>query len=185
MGLIITGGTGNGYSARVNSSNQLDTAATMVTKEHEVNHQDGQAYSMSVSLTPTAAGNCFMYIKNEGVTDMIVSEMMMYAATTETFSMKLGDEGTPIGGSPTTPTNRNAGSGNQADVTALTGADITGLDGGKVVFGFVKEGGTSSERIAPATGFIIPKNKVLTVYVASGNIAVNFGLGITFHTEEN
>ena len=188
MGLEISGGTGNGYAAKVNSQHQLATAATTVTKEHEINHADGQAYSVFASLTPTlvnagAATGCFMYIKNTGETDMIVAEMMMWAASSEMFMIKLGDEGTPLGGAATTPSNRNAGKGNQADVTALTSVEITGLSGGNMVFGFTK-GATDSIRIAPATGFIVPKNNVLTVYVGTGNVAIRFGMGITFHNQE-
>jgi len=184
MGLIIEGGTGNGYSVAVNADNQLQTSAVTVTKEHKVNHADGQAYSICASLTPAevtgAALGCFMYIKNTSNTDMIISEMMMYAASAETFSVKLGDSGTPIGGTTTTPSNRNAGSGNVATGTFQTGTDITGLSGGATVFGFTKATG-SSERVAPSSTFIVPKNKIATVYVGTGNIAIRFGMGISYH----
>ena len=184
MGLQIEDGTGNGYSLAVNSDNQLLTSAVTVTKEHEVNHDDGQAYSVFASLTPAevtgAALGCFMYIKNTSDTDMIISEMMMWAASAETFSIKLGDEGTAAGGTTTTPSNRNAGSGNVATGTFQTGTDITGLSGGNTVFGFTKATG-SSERITTASSFIVPKNKVATVYVATGNVAIRFGMGISYH----
>jgi len=184
MGLQIEGATGNGFGAAVNEVNQLLTSAVTVTKEHEVNHADGQAYSVFASLTPAevtgAALGCFMYNKNESDNDMIISEMMMWAASVETFSIKLGDEGTPVTGTAVTPSNRNAGSGNVATGTFQTGTDITGLSGGNTVFGFTKATG-SSERIAPASSFIIPKNKVATVYVGTGNIAIRFGMGISYH----
>ena len=186
MGLIIEGGTGNGYSVAVNENNQMLTSAVTVTKEHEVNHADGQAYSVFASLTPAevtgAALGCFMYIKNTSDNDMVISEMMMYAASAETFSIKLGDEGTAVGGTTTTPSNRNAGSGNVATGTFETGVELTGLSGGNTVFGFTKATG-SSERIAPSSSFIIPKNKVATVYVATGNVAIRFGMGISYHTK--
>ena len=188
MGMEITGGTGNGFSAKVNSQNQLATAATMVTKEHDINHADGQAYSFPISVTPTLvstpATGCIAYLKNNNDLDLIVAEMSITATSTETFQVKLGDEGTPIGGNTTTPVNRNAGSGNEADVTALTGSEITGLSGGKIVFGYTAEGGVSTKRIQPSTGYILPKNKVLTVYVTTGAIPVRFGIGITFHNQE-
>jgi len=185
MGLEIQGGTGNGYSAKVNNQNQLATAATTVTKEHEINHSDGQAYSVIFNTTPDA-GKCFVYIKNTNDMDMIVAEMAFTnkdAANATGFSIKLGDEGTPLGGTTVTPANRNAGSGNIADVTAKVGADITGLTGGAQVGGIYLMGGTSTIRIAPASGFIVPKNKVLTVY-SSASVLVSIGLGITFHGVE-
>ena len=181
MGLIIEGGTGNGFAAGVDSENRLTVAATMQTREHEVCHHDGQSYSFMISVTPTGAGDCFFYLKNDNDMDLIISEMMMRAAADETVTFKLGDSGTPVGGSTGTPVNRNAGSGNEADVTAQYGVDITGLSGGSTVFGMFLEGGVSSVRVAPLSGFIVPKNKIITGYVATGAIAVMVGLGLSFH----
>ena len=186
MGLQIEGATGNGFGAKVNSENQLATAATTVTKEHEINHSDQQAYSAIYNTTPDA-GKCFAYIKNTGDFDMIIAELAFTnkdASTATGFSVFLGDEGAPIGGTAITPGNRNAGSGNSADVTALIAADITGLAGGVQVGGIYLTGGSNTIRISPASGFIVPKNKVLTVY-SSANVAVSLGLGITFHAVEN
>jgi hypothetical protein len=181
MGIAIESGSGTNYSAGVDSENRLKVQATMQTFEHETNHHNGQSYSYGVATTPTGAGDCFLYIKNNGDVDMVVSEFMLRAASDETVSFKLGDTGTPIGGSEGTPINRNAGSGNEADVTALYGADITGLSGGNAVMAMFLKGGETSVRIAPLSGFIIPKNKVITGYVASGAIAVMIGMGISFH----
>lgn len=181
MGLIIESGTGNGFAAGVDSENRLLTAATMQTREHEVNHHEGVSYSYGVSTTPTGAGDCFLYMKNNSDTDMIVSEFMLRAAADEVIQFKLGDSGTPIGGSTGTPVNRNAGSGNEADVTALYGVDITGLSGGSNVMSMFLKGGETSIRVAPLSGFIIPKNKVITGYVTTGGIAVMIGIGISFH----
>ena len=181
MGIQIEGGSGNGYAAAVDSENRLTVAATMQTREHEINHHNGQSYSYGVSVTPTGAGDCFLYLKNHNDIDMIVSEFMLRAATNETITFKLGDTGTPIGGSTGTPVNRNAGSGNEADVTALYGVDITGLAGGSAVMSMYLNGGDTSVRIAPLSGFIIPKNKTITGYVTTGGIAVMIGMGISFH----
>ena len=56
--------------------------------------------------------------------------------------------------------------------------------GGKTVFAFTCEGGVSTQRVSVTTGYILPKNKVLTIYVVTGGIAVRYGLGITFHASE-
>ena len=181
MGLIIESGAGDGNAAAVDGENRLKTAATMQTTEHEICHHEGKSYSYGVSATPTGAGDCFLYVKNNSDTDMIVSEFMLRAASDETVQFKLGDSGTPIGGSTGTPVNRNAGSGNEADVTALYGVDITGLSGGSNVMGVFLKGGETSVRVAPLSGFIIPKNKVITGYVVTGGIAIMTGMGISFH----
>lgn len=181
MGLQIEGATGNGYGAAVTSENRLKVSASTFTLEHEVNHHDGQAYSFGLSLTPTGAGDCFLYIKNNSETDMVISEFMLNAASDETITFKLGDAGTPIDGDTGTPVNRNAGSGNQAAVTALTGVDITGLSGGGAVMGVFLKGGESSVIRRPLSNFIIPKNKVFTGYVSSGAIQIKIGMGFAFH----
>ena len=181
MGLIIESGAGDGNAAAVDSENRLVVAATMQTREHEVCHHNGQSYSFGVDVTPTGAGDCFLYLKNDSDTDMIISEFMLRAAADETIQFKLGDSGTPIGGTTGTPVNRNAGSGNEADATALYGVDITGLSGGNNVMGMFLKGGETSVRVAPLSGFIVPKNKVITGYVATGGIAVTIGMGISYH----
>jgi len=181
MGLQIEGGTGNGYSVGVNEQNQLLSLSTTITKEHEINHADGQSYSIPVTVTPTGAGDCFLYLKNNNELDLVVSELMLAADSGETIMLKLNDVGTPVGGVDVIPANRNAGSGKIADATVYSGTDITGMAGGVVVFGVFIKGGESSQRIAPLSGFIIPKNKVLTAYVGTGGILVRFGMGISFN----
>ena len=185
MGLIIEDGVGTGKTVGVTEENRLKVSAVSYSSEHEVNHHDGQAYSLGSSLTPTGAGDCFLYIKNDSDTDMIITEFMLNAASDETITFKINDSGTPVGGTTITPVNRNAGSGNAADVTALNGVDITGLSGGSSVMGVFLKGGETSVRIAPASTFIIPKNKVFTGYVSSGGIQIKVGMGISFHMPDH
>ena len=184
MGFTIEDGQGNGGSAGVTGDNRLKTSSISSTREHEINHHEGQAYSVGVSLTPTGAGDCFLYLKNDNDIDMVVSEMMIYSASDEFITFKLGDSGTPVGGNTLTPINRNAGSGNEADVTALSGVDITGLSGGAGVMSIFHKGGENSVRYAPISAFIVPKNKIITGYVTNGAIAINVGIGISFHVAD-
>ena len=181
MGLQIESGTGNGNSVGVTDQNRLQTSAVMVSKEHQVNHTEGMAFSMGVEVTPTAAGDCFLYVKNLSDHDMIISEFMLNATTSETITFKVGDSGTPAYDAVITPVNRNAGSGNVANITAVSGVDITGLSGGSPIMSMFLKGGESSVRIAPTSTFIIPQNKVFTGYVTTGGLAVKVGMGISFH----
>ena len=185
MGLIIEDGVGTGRTVGVTEENRLKVSAVSYSSEHEVNHHNGQAYSLGSSLTPTGAGDCFLYIKNDSDTDMIITEFMLNAASDKTVSFKIGDSGTPVGGTTITPVNRNAGSGNEADITALNGVDITGLSGGSSVMGVFLKGGETSVRIAPSSTFIIPKNKVFTGYVSTGGVQVKVGMGISFHNAQH
>jgi hypothetical protein len=183
VGLQIEGATGNGFGAGVNADNQLLTAAVMVTKEHSINHVYGQAYGVAFSATPSGPLQCFGYIRNNSVIDMVIAELGVtnLGGSPESIIMKIGDEGTPIGGTVTTPVNFNAGSGNAADVTALSGVNITGLSGGDSAGAFYLVNGTNTERVAPSSGFIIPRNKVVTLYTVAGSIEVRVSFGISFH----
>ena len=182
MGFQIESGEGNSDSAGVTTDFRLKTSAVTFTTEQEINHDNGQAYSYGVSVTPSGASQCFLYIKNNSDDDMMVSEFMLSAASDETIIFKLADEGTPLSGTTGTPVNRNAGSGNSAGVTALYGVNITGLSGGGSVMSVFIQGGESGLRIVPLSTFIVPKNKTITGYASSGSIAITVGMGISFHS---
>jgi len=181
MGFQIEDGTGDSYQAGVDKENRLKVSSIAETKEHIINHEFGKAYSFGFNDTPDSTGSCFLYIKNEDEDDMVVSEFMLDAASDETITIKLGDIGTPVGGSPGTLGQRNAGSGNIANVTALYGVNITGISGGWAVMSVFLKGGETSVRRAPLSSFIIPKNKVIAAYVTTGGIKIKLGMGISFH----
>jgi len=171
----------SGDRASVTEENRLKTSAITFSSPHHINHQEGKAYAFPISVTPTGAGDCFAYITNTDDDDMIVDAFNLYVPTTEKIIFKLGDAGTASGGSDVTPVNLNAGSGNLADVTAQTGADITGLSGGSAVAGFTKKGGEDSRIYNLPPSLIIPKNKTLSIYASAGSIAIDMGVLLTFH----
>ncbi len=181
MGLIIEDGKGSGKTAAVNSENKLETLAITSTLEQHVNHHEGEAYTAMFSVTPTGAGDCFGYIKNNSEIDMLITSLMIRCASDEIVQIKLNDEGTPVGGSGITLVNRNAGSGKSADVTSQQGVDITGLSGGAVVAGAFVKGGESSLQVNITTSLIIPKNKVITFYAVTGTAALMVGAEVHFH----
>jgi len=178
--MIITGGTGNGFAVGVTEENQLEVCAVTRTIDLYCNQADGSTYSLLISKTPTGAGDCFCYIKNNDERDMILSSIKFYTATNEIFTIKLGDTGTPSGGSAATPINRKAGCGNVADLTCETGVDITGLSGGDEVETVFVKGAETSKRIPWLSGIIVPKNHTLTMYVTTGAIAIRATLSLHF-----
>ena len=181
MGLIIEDGKGTGNTTQVKKDNRLAVHSVSASIEHYVNHDKEQAYTAGFAKTPTGAGDCFGYIINNNDIDLIVSTLMVNTASDETIIIKFGDIGTPVGGSDITIVNRNAGSGNTADVTAQSGVDITGLSGGNPVASVFVKGGESSEQIEILSSLIVPKNKMISFYVNSGAIAVTLGLSVYFH----
>ena len=178
--MIITGGTGNGYAVGVTSEFQLEVCAVTRTIDLYCNQLTGVSYSLLISQTPTGAGDCFCYMKNNDVRDMIVSSVKFYAASDEIFMLKMSDTGTSAGGSTATPINRKAGCGNVADITCEVGNDITGLSGGDEIETIVIKGAGSSERFEWLSGLIVPKNHTLTLYVVTGAIAVRATLSMHF-----
>ena len=188
MGLQIEDGQGKANIAGVTDENRLKVSSMSFPLEHEINHHDGESYSIPTSVTPTAGAStptCILYIKNTSDMDMVVSEFMLAVMGTDTtVSMKLGDSGTPSNTAAVTPVNRNAGSGNEADVTAYHGADgagIGGISGGSTFMGVVVRDDAPSQYYAPLSAFIVPKNKVFTLW-ASGNCTnLLVGVGVSFH----
>lgn len=168
------------FFASVTSKKQLLTCAVTRSVDLYCNQEDGESYSLVVSQTPTGAGDCFCYIKNNADKDMIISSAKFYAATAEIISFRLNDTGTPSGGSAATPINRKSGCGNAADVLCETGNDITGLSGGDEVESISVKAAGASDRIPWDSGLIIPKNHTLTIYATTGAIAVRLTLSMHF-----
>ena len=181
--MIINDGTGGRYAAEVDSDNHLHTLATTQTLEHWLAHNFGEVYNIGFTVTPTGAGDCFFYIKNNDSRDMNIYTVVLAAASDEYLYSYVNQEGTPSGTTVVTPANVNAGSTNVADATAYYGVDITGMSGGTTVYSAFIKGGESS-RIFPITsGVIVPQNKTFTAYVATGGIQMYIGVVINFHDE--
>lgn len=178
--MIIIGGTGAGFAAGVTSENQLEVCAVTRTIDLYCNQINGISYSLLLSQTPAGAGDCFCYLKNHDINDMIISSVKLHAAADETFFMKLNDTGTPVGGSDAAPVNRKAGCGNVADVTCEAGNDITGLSGGETVESIFVKGAETSYRFEWLSCIIVPKNHTMTLYVTTGAIAVTTTLSMHF-----
>lgn len=178
--MLIEDGKGRGYKAAVTAENKMDVCAVVRTVDLYCNQVKGISYSLLISQTPTGAGDCFCYLKNNDDKDMVISSMKLHAATDETITLKLNDTGTPSGGVAATPINRKAGCGNVADVACEAGNDITGLSGGDAVETIFVKGGESSKRYEWLSCFVIPKNHTVTMYVTTGAIAVAVTVSMHF-----
>jgi hypothetical protein len=175
-------GKGTGYKAEVDNENNLHTLAIATTLQHHINHEHQELYSIVVSKTPTGAGDCFLYIKNNSDDDMLVCALSAYAATDESIQVKHGDTGTTSGGTANVPVNRNAGSGKTADCTCEDGVDITGLSGGSVVDEVAVDGATGTRKHIWRSDIILPKNATMSLYAVTGAIALKVTLTVAFHS---
>lgn len=180
--IIEDGHTGLGV--KVVDDGYLASKSTCLNFEQYVNEVEQEVYSVILDKTPTDAGDCFFYVKNNSDKDMYINSLTASAATDETIRLYIKDEGTPAGTTVNNPVNRNAGSGKKADVTAYDGVDITGLSGGSLVEQFVIDGNTGSKKFRYNSSLIIPKNQTFTLYVVTGAIALVVSLSISFYKQE-
>jgi hypothetical protein len=179
--MILEDGTGDGYKASVTSENQVRTESVTSNESNHANHDHGWAYTISFSATPTGAGDCFLYVKNTADEDMIINGGGLYCEADEYFDIKLGDGGTASGGSTIIPVNLNAGSGNTADGTFLSGNDITGLSGGSVVYRIYHATSKETTNSTFPQSIVLPKNSVLTFYAQTGTTALAGFLNVYYH----
>lgn len=179
---MIEDGTGSGTRVKITDENCMCCKAVTIPFQQHVNEEHAETYSIVVSKTPTAAGDCFLYLKNLSTDDLCISKAKLYAAADEFIQMKIGDTGTTAGGAANTPVNRNAGSGTTADCTCEDGVNITGLSGGSVVDDVFVDGATSMVEIVWDSRIIIPKNSVASFYAVTGGIAIKMTVSILFHS---
>lgn len=178
---VIKDGSGSGYLAKVTSENKLMTEAITEYIVAHINKVEEQVYSVVVSQTPTGAGDCFCYVKNNSSLDMILRSITLAAVADETVQIKIRDIGTPVNGTAYIPVNRNSGSTNAASGTFLTGNDITGLSGGSVVDQFFLKTGDSSLKYFWESHIIIGPNDTVTFYAVTGTVAIKMSFTIYYH----
>ena len=171
-----------GTSAQVTSDGKLKTYAVSEAPQMHINENSGESYHAIISKTPASGGNnCFFYLKNTSSDDIHVKKLRIQTASAESIQVKLNDSGTPIGGTTNTPVSQNAGSGRAASATCLDGTDITGLSGGSVVDEVF--GTTTMALYEWSSSLIIPKNRTLTLYAVTTNVALKATLSFYFYQD--
>ena len=172
--IIRDSSTGKAWDINPDGFGQINAFTSPLPYFANIIRQD--SYSAIIDVTPTGAGDCFFYIKNDSSYDLIITSLKAYSASAEIVQMKLGDSGT-VGGTHATlaPASRNAGSGKTADATCEVGVDITGLSGGYVVDTFYTT--TTQTKWDWESRIIVPKNSIMSLYAVTGAIAIGGTLG--------
>ena len=173
MGMTIEDGTGDGYQAKVNSENMLNTNSVTQAVKYYINRQ-GNFYSCTISVTPLGADDCFFYLKNTGDFDLIIQRLSICVASNEIIKGYLNDLGTPVSGTNYVPINRNGGSANLCDCDVQYGVNITGLSGGDHFDSFHVAADEHTHTYRVEAGVMIPKNRTFTLYVGNGAIKLDF-----------
>lgn len=172
----------DGKALQVDDEGNAKVASIIKPLQHHANIVYGNVYSAVISVTPTGAGDCFFYIKNDDTLNLVVRSITLYAASAESIQVKLGDSGT-VGGTHAAllPVSRNAGSGKLADATCESGVDITGLSGGSIVCDINCTNAFAKHRWD--SSLIIPKNTMLSLYAVTGAVAIKATLSFLFLEE--
>jgi hypothetical protein len=192
MGWQIEDGHGTGATVKVVGGDKLYVKAVTSTREHEVNHDDGQAYHIPFSQSPSAADDCIFYMKNTAEGDMVIEGIgigVVDCTADDSIYFKVGGSGTRNDATALIPANVNEGSGNSAEGTFEKGVD---LDGVSATFA----GATEMDRVVFAgitdvTSFhfnfpqdvIIQKNRVFTIWVG-GSATGTYYLTVYFNYHE-
>jgi len=187
----ITGGTGNGYAAKVNEENRLYVQSVSVTAKHHANHSEGEAYNVLCAVNPSGAGDCIFYMLNNGEEDIVIEGVWWQTSAAEEVSYNLGDTGTAVAtaGAAVTPVNLNAGSGNLADVTCYSNTadgavDITGLTAGTTIQSLWLTS-AASVWFNAQQDIIVPKNKAFSIYCVGGDTLLRFTVVFHVHNPED
>ena len=176
----IRDGLGTGYLAGVSSENRLRVSGIQVSKEHHTNYEHKDAYNMNFSVTPTGAGDQFLYIKNTDDNPIVCEGFSIWCGTNEVISVCVGGSGTPVGGADVVPANLTSGSGKVARGTFQTGADITGISGTTTVGAYAIAASAESKFRNFDADIIIPQNQTLCMSAEVGAIALR-GFVVMWH----
>jgi len=182
--MIIEDGKGQGRTAGVNDENRLLVEAITSSTEHNANHHTKTAYNLLFAATPSAPGDCFLYLANESEMDLVIEGMKLWLVADEYIDIKLGDAGSPIGGASIVPANLNSGSANSAEGTFQHANDITGLTGGATIDRIYHASSAGSVEHNFEQDIILVKNGVITMYCQTGTTALAGIIYFNYHDSQ-
>jgi len=178
---MIKDGTGDGFLAQVTSDNKLSVTAITETENKFVNESTKESYLLYSDITPTGAGDWFMYVENTSDKNMFLNWYRIWSgASAEAIDIYRNVTGTPGGTTTVTPLNMNFGSNNTATGNFYEGVDITGLSGG-VLLDRLRLSGDSKDVVDNYPGDIImPRGANIVLKALTGAIALEVTLSFYY-----
>lgn len=192
MSNIIKDGTGEGFTAKVNSENRLFVNAIQIS-DTSAKAQEGDAYLVStvINLTSTGESGLF-YIKNNEPRDVILTSLGVVvslatgSAAGSTSSVRLIKDptgGTLISAANNAPiANRNLGSSNTLTANIYEGVQGSTVTGGTDIFvGFLGH----PSGFAQTSSLVLPKGSALALAITppADTTALSIGIGVTAHLD--
>lgn len=167
---VIKSGAGVEYSMEVDSDLRAHVRAVSVREEEDISVRKGDVYTATTGNTPiSAAAGVIFYLKNTSATKLLLIEdlSISFATAGAHISLQLGDTGTPGTTTTITPVNLNTFSSNAApcDCFVTSGAAISGLTDGNIMFGLGDLVGDELLDVPVSGSVVLGQNNVFTVDV--------------------
>lgn len=122
----------NGQVVNVDDQNRIQAFSISEPQDKDLNLK-GKVWTLRFTNTPTAGGDNFFYLKNDGLKNIFVTDIRI-SSSVVTQILYNHVSGTAVGGTTITPLNRNLGNAALPTATIEQGVDITGLTDIGVIF---------------------------------------------------
>lgn len=151
----------NGAVANVSQDSQLEAFAVSEPEDKFIN-QRGGVHSIYFSVTPAGAGDYFYYLKNNGTSDLNITDIRIKSsvATTIYYDYVTGTP-TYVTGTDAQDCNRNLGSSRLLNAESKYDTDITGLNFEGVLFFERCASADTRYKLTTSSNIIIPQGKAI------------------------
>ena len=177
--MIIQDGTGSGYKAKIDSENRLTTFSVVETEDKHIN-REGKQWSLYFTETPLATNDYFFYLKNNGTSDLAISDIRIMCAGADVFTYEWVN-GTPsyVVGTDIDPVVRNGGSSKVPDATIKKDVNITGLTSDGVMFFESTDTANKRYKLSTTSNMIIPQGVAFAIKATTGTNLVTCVVSLT------
>jgi hypothetical protein len=128
-----------------------------------VNERLGKVWSLPFKgVDPTGADDYFFYLKNDGTTNIRITDIRISSTVAGLAELQIVT-GTASGGSAITPVGRNLGIPATLVATVESGADITGLTNGGILFFLPMDTANKEQHLTTSSRVIIPPGSAVAL----------------------
>ena len=166
---IIKDGTGQGYAARVGSSNRLDASVRQNARIYYASRDNKKAFSVNWAFAQAVGGvtEGMGYLTYTGEGSLIINEVLLSTEEPTTGLTKFGiwvQPTTLSGGDAKVPTNMNLSSDLTSEVTSIHDNDGTGvtITGGSSIY-TVRLSGPNSFKVDFASSLIMKNGDTFAI----------------------